>query len=72
MVLNNSPVEQIFVDGGFSKNDIYMRLLARSFPHLKVFRAEVSEATALGAALALSDQDLTDLKIPLSVNLVNS
>ncbi len=72
LVLNNSPVEQIFVDGGFSKNDIYMRLLAQSFPNIKVFRAEVSEATALGAALALSDQDLTDLKIPLIVNRVNS
>ena len=49
-----------------------MRLLAQSFPNIKVFRAEVSEATALGAALALSDQDLTDLKIPLIVNRVNS
>ena len=72
LVLNNSPVEQIFVDGGFSKNDIYMRLLASSFPNIKVFRAEVSEATALGAALALSDKDLTDLKVPLIVNRVNS
>ncbi len=58
LVLQNSPVEQIFVDGGFSKNDIYMRLLAQSFPKLKIYRAEVSEATALGAALSVESGEL--------------
>lgn len=51
--LKNSVIQQIFVDGGFSKNNIYMQLLARAFPEIKVFKSEVSEATALGAALAI-------------------
>ena len=58
LVLANVPTQQttikrIFVDGGFSKNPIYMNLLAAAFPGMKVFAASVAQATALGAALAI-------------------
>lgn len=58
LVLNNSSdsqstVKRLFVDGGFSKNSIYMNLLAAAFPELDVFAASVAQATALGAALAI-------------------
>ncbi|HUR12845.1 MAG TPA: FGGY family carbohydrate kinase [Flavitalea sp.] len=42
---------KIFVDGGFGKNEIFMQLLAGSFPEKEVFAAVVGEATALGGAL---------------------
>ena len=45
--------QRIFVDGGFSKNEIYMTLLAKAFPKLEVCAAEVAQATALGAAIAM-------------------
>ncbi len=32
LVIHNSPVKKVFVDGGFSKNSIYMNLLAEAFP----------------------------------------
>lgn len=48
-------VKQIFVDGGFSKNEIYMRLLAEAFPKIKVFAARVSQASALGAAMVIHE-----------------
>lgn len=44
---------RIFVDGGFSKNEFYMQLLAKHFPKVTVYAAEVAQATALGAALAI-------------------
>lgn len=44
---------RIFVDGGFSKNEFYMQLLAKHFPKMEVYSAEVAQATALGAALAI-------------------
>jgi L-fuculokinase len=44
---------RIFVDGGFSKNECYMQLLAKHFPKMEVYSAEVAQATALGAALAV-------------------
>ncbi len=54
LVLNDqTPVKRIFVDGGFSKNSIYMNLLARQFPDIQVFAASVAQATAIGAALAI-------------------
>lgn len=53
MVLNGTSVKRIFVDGGFSKNPIYMHLLATHFPKIEVFAASMAQATAMGAALAI-------------------
>jgi sugar (pentulose or hexulose) kinase len=55
LVLNNTAVKRIFVDGGFSKNSIFMNLLAWEMPQIEVFAASVAQATALGAALAIHD-----------------
>lgn len=52
LALGASPVRRLFVDGGFSKNALYMRLLAEAFPGMDVCAADVAQATALGAALA--------------------
>ncbi len=52
-VMNGSPVSKIFVDGGFSKNDVYMHLLAAAFPHIGMYSATVAQASALGAAIAI-------------------
>ena len=49
---NNTPTT-IYVDGGFSKNEIYMNLLSMQYPDNEVFGAEVAQASALGAALIL-------------------
>lgn len=53
MVLKDTPVKRIFVDGGFSNNVIYMQLLAAAFPDMEVFAASVAQATSIGAALAI-------------------
>ncbi|MEO5910622.1 MAG: FGGY family carbohydrate kinase [Pelobium sp.] len=53
LVLNNTNVQRIFVDGGFSKNGIYMNLLAMAFPDTEVYAASMAQATAMGAAVAI-------------------
>jgi sugar (pentulose or hexulose) kinase len=53
LVLQGTSVKRIFVDGGFSKNSIYMNLLAAAFPDMEVFAASIPQATAMGAALAI-------------------
>lgn len=53
LVLNNSPVKKIFVDGGFSQNPVYMNLLASAFPTHEVYAASMAQASAMGAALAV-------------------
>lgn len=52
-VLQGTGAKRIFVDGGFSKNVIFMNLLAAAFPQLEVFAAYMAQATAVGAALAI-------------------
>ena len=56
LVLKGTKVKRIFVDGGFSKNSIYMNLLAHHFPGMEIFAASMAQATALGAALAIHKQ----------------
>jgi sugar (pentulose or hexulose) kinase len=53
LVLKGSEIKRIFVDGGFCNNELYMNLLATSYPELEIYSASMSQATALGAALAL-------------------
>ena len=58
LLLKDAPVKQLLVDGGFSKNEWYMRLLANALPDVAVYAAEVAQASALGAALMVYARDL--------------
>jgi sugar (pentulose or hexulose) kinase len=53
LVLKNTDAKRIFVDGGFSKNNIFMNLLAAAFPEMKVCAALTAQASAVGAALSI-------------------
>ncbi len=56
LVIDNSDVKRIFVDGGFSNNSIFMNLLANTFPDQEVYAASMAQATALGAALVIHQE----------------
>lgn len=70
LVLQPGKTKKIFVDGGFSKNSIYMNLLAITYPELEVYAASMAQATALGTAMAIHQHwnsrplpnDIIDLK----------
>lgn len=53
LVINGTGIQNIFVDGGFSHNDIFMQLLARAMPGVELYAASLAQATALGAAMAI-------------------
>jgi len=55
LILDGSLVKRIFVDGGFSKNDVFMNLLARVFPEMDIFAASIPQASAIGAAMVIHD-----------------
>jgi sugar (pentulose or hexulose) kinase len=55
LVVQGTSVTTIYVDGGFSRNEIYMRLLACVYPGMKVYAATVPQASALGAAMAMHE-----------------
>jgi len=53
LVLTSGKVKRIFLDGGFSRNPIYMHLLASAYPEFEIYAASIAQASALGAALAV-------------------
>lgn len=63
LVLEGTLVKKIFVDGGFGRNDIFMKMLANIYPHLEVYTSEVPQASALGAALILHN-DWNNKEVP--------
>ena len=53
LIIANTNVKRIFVDGGFSHNEIFMNLLAKSYAQYEIFAATIPQASALGAALVV-------------------
>lgn len=67
-VLKDTEVRRIFVDGGFSKNTLFMNLLARAMPDMEIFAASMAQATAVGAALTIHKSWNSS---PLPNNIIN-
>ena len=51
-------IEKLFVDGGFSDNDIYIHLLSHHFRNMELRTTDSSLGSALGAAICISDTQL--------------
>lgn len=60
----------IYITGGFSRNHLFITLLAEAFPLKKVYSSEIHNATALGAALVLLNYigPGKELKLNLGLN----
>ncbi|MFT5999652.1 MAG: sugar (pentulose or hexulose) kinase [Neolewinella sp.] len=56
--LGGRTVKKLFIDGGFTDNEVYVKLLAHGFRELKVRTTDSSLGSALGAAIAISDKTL--------------
>lgn len=53
LVIGSTCVKQIFVDGGFSQNTIYMNMLAIVMSEAKVYAASMPQGSAIGAAMVI-------------------
>lgn len=53
LIIQDTSIKMMFVDGGFSKNPIYMHLLAEAFPDIEIYASKVAQATAIGAAQSI-------------------
>ncbi|HOA37115.1 MAG TPA: FGGY family carbohydrate kinase [Flavihumibacter sp.] len=49
-------IKRLYVDGGFSKNEVFLGLLCRHLPTMQVYAATTAQASALGAAMVLHDK----------------
>lgn len=57
-VIGDEKIKRIYVDGGFSDNDVYIKLLSHYFRDKKLRTTDSSLGSALGAAIAISDSKL--------------
>ncbi len=54
-----SHIEEVYVDGGFAKNDLFLRFLATMLFPIQVFKAENPMGSALGAAIMMDQNSFT-------------
>lgn len=47
-------VESIYLDGGFARNQVFTKMIAKNYPKHKVYSTKLPQATALGAALHIT------------------
>ena len=52
------PLEKLYIDGGFSDNEVYIQLLSHSLRNMELRSSNASLGSALGAAIVLSDTRL--------------
>lgn len=46
--------ENIYLTGGFSKNELFQNLISKAYPSKSVYTSEIANGSALGAALVVS------------------
>jgi len=63
----------IYITGGFSRNEIFVRLLAALVPWKSVYTSEIDNATALGAAMIIQNKAFIEnsTKLELGLKKVN-
>lgn len=56
--IGDDAIKRIYVDGGFSNNDLFIKLLSHHFRSKKLSTTDASLGSALGAAISISDKKL--------------
>lgn len=56
--IGENKIHRIYIDGGFSDNDLYVSLLSHYLRGMKIHTTDSSLGSALGAALCISDLKL--------------
>jgi sugar (pentulose or hexulose) kinase len=53
VIPSDDNTSEVYISGGFARNEIFFRLLASRLPDKKVYTSEIDNATALGAAMVM-------------------
>ncbi|MGB7393291.1 MAG: FGGY family carbohydrate kinase [Pricia sp.] len=54
----DDTIEKLYIDGGFSDNDVYIKLVSHYLRNMELRTTDSSLGSALGAAIAISDSKL--------------
>ncbi len=69
IIPEKDDIQNIYITGGFAKNDIFLKMIAGAFPSKHVYTSVIKNATALGAALVLYKSlglEIPDLNLGLT------
>ncbi|KOS05623.1 carbohydrate kinase [Flavobacterium akiainvivens] len=58
--IGDSDIKTIYIDGGFTDNDVFMKLMSHHFSSFKVLSTQSPLGSALGAAMVISDKKVTN------------
>lgn len=58
IVTGGDTIDKLYIDGGFSDNDVYIKLVSHYLRNMEVRTTDSSLGSALGAAIAISDSKL--------------
>ena len=58
LAIGSSGVDKIYIDGGFSANDMFVHILNILMPDWKIYITDFALGTALGAALLVSNRKI--------------
>lgn len=56
--IGKTKINKLYVDGGFADNDLFVKMLSRHFPKMKIRTTQSPLGSALGAAMVLSDDEV--------------
>ena len=54
VIPENDETENIYITGGFSKNELFLNFIANAYPSKFVYTSEIANGSALGAAMVVS------------------
>ncbi|MDT0687212.1 FGGY-family carbohydrate kinase [Autumnicola psychrophila] len=57
--IGNSKINRIYIDGGFTDNDVFMKLMSHHFSEFKILSTQSPLGSALGAAMVISKRKVT-------------
>jgi sugar (pentulose or hexulose) kinase len=52
-LVRTPDIRQVFVEGGFCRNEVFMYMLATTMPNKRVYAATLPQASAIGAAMVI-------------------
>lgn len=59
IIPEKDTTENLYITGGFSKNELFKNLICKAYPDKIVYTSEITNGSALGAALVVSDSRLS-------------
>ena len=58
MAAGDEHIEKLYIDGGFSDNDVYIKLLSYYLRDMELRTTDSSLGSALGAAITIADREM--------------